>query len=443
VNIKIAFAAAMEKGKISLENRDKLLVAMTDEVAHHVLRDNELQNQALSNAEAQGHNILESRARLIRAMEKSGLLNREIEFLPTDEELAERRAKKQGFTRPELAVILAYSKLALYQEVLESSLPDDPYFRKDLLEYFPDPMQKQFAEEIEHHALRREIITTVLTNNMINRVGSGFFHTMADDAGVNSCDVARAFAIARDAYELRPLWTKIEGLTGKVPAWVQAEMFVEINEFVSRITGWFLRNYPQPINISQAMQDYEPGIREFMTLADSIASQAIRTSTQEKFSYFCELDVPKDIAKRVAELEMLSSACDVVRASILTKLPVRSVGQIYFEVGNRLQLGWLRVAAEKLVIDSHWDRIAVTSIISDLFDQQRRLTLDVIKGMSKADDCKTAVEKWQAQNDKAVGRLMQCMTDVETSETVDFSMLVVAMRNVELLTAQETKSAVA
>lgn len=443
VNIKIAFSAAMEKGKISLENRDKLLASMTDEVAQQVLRDNELQNQALSNAEAQGPKILESRARLIRAMEKSGLLNREIEFLPTDEELLERRAKKQGFTRPELAVILAYSKLALYQEVLDSALPDDAYFRKDLLEYFPVPMQKQFAEEIETHALRREIIATVLTNNMVNRVGSAFFYTMADDAGVNSCDVARAFAIARDAYELRPLWAKIEGLTGKVPAGVQAEMFVEINEFVSRITGWFLRNYPQPINISQAMQDYEPGIREFMTMADSIASETIRRSTQQKFAYFCGLDVPKDIAKRVSELEMLSSACDVVRASLLTKLPVHTIGQIYFEIGTRLQLGWLRLAAEKLAIDSHWDRIAVTSIISDLFDQQRRLTMDVIKGMAKADNCKTAIEKWQAQNEKAVGRLMQCMTDVETSETVNFSMLVVAMRNVELLTAQEIKSAVA
>lgn len=443
VNIKIAFSAAMEKEKISLKQRDKLLVEMTDEVARLVLRDNELQNQALSNAEAQGHTILESRARLIRAMEKSGLLNREIEYLPTDEELAERRAKKQGFTRPELAVILAYSKLALYQEVLDSTLPDDPYFKKDLTEYFPKQMQQKFATEIEGHALRREIIATVLTNNMINRVGSGFFHTMADDTGVKSCDVARSFAIARDAYELRPLWSDIEGLTGKVPAWVQAEMFVEINEFVGRITGWFLRNYPQPIDLSQAMKDYEPGIREFMTLAGNIASESIKKSTQKKYDYFLGLDVPKDIAKRVAELEMLSSACDVVRASLMTKLPVRTVGQIYFEVGSRMQLGWLRLAAEKLVIDSHWDRIAVTSIINDLFDQQRRLTMEVINGMAKGDDSKTAVEKWQSRNDKAVGRLLQCMSDLETTETIDFSMLVVAMRNVEMLTAQETKAAVA
>ena len=443
VNIKIAFAAAIESGKINTAKRDKLLVSMTDEVAQHVLRDNELQNQALSNAEAQGPNILESRARLIRSMEKSGLLNREIEFLPSDEELSERRAKKQGFTRPELAVILAYSKLALYQEVLDSTLPDDPYFRKDLLEYFPDPMQKQFAEEIEGHALRREIIATVLTNNMVNRVGSGFFHTMADDAGVKSCDVARAFAIARDAYDLRPLWTQIEALTGKVPAWVQAEMFVEINEFVGRITGWFLRNYPQPVDLSQAMKDYEPGIKEFMKLAGTIASNTLKKSSQEKFEYFADLNVPKDIAKRVADLEILSSACDVVRGALVTKLPVRTVGQIYFEVGSRLQLGWLRIAAEKLVIDSHWDRIAVTSIINDLFDQQRRLTMEVIHGMNKADDCKTAVEKWQGRNDKAVSRLMQTMSDVETSEVIDFSMLVVAMRNVELLSAQETKAAVA
>jgi glutamate dehydrogenase len=443
VNIKIAFAAAVEKGRLDTAKRDKLLVQMTDEVAHLVLRDNELQNQALSNAEAQGANILESRARLIRSMEKAGLLNREIEFLPSEEEIAERRAKKQGFTRPELAVILAYSKLALYQEVLDSTLPDDPYFRKDLLEYFPQPMQEDFAEEIEGHALRREIIATVLTNNMVNRVGSGFFHTMADDAGVRSCDVARAFAIARDAFDLRPLWTQIEALTGKVPAWVQAEMFVEINEFVARITGWFLRNYPQPIDLSKAMKDYEPGIREFMSYSDAIASDTLKKATQKKFGYFSDLSVPKDIAKRVAELEVLSSACDVVRGSLLTTLPVRQVGQVYFDLGSRLQLGWLRMSAERLVIDSHWDRIAVTSIINDLFDQQRRLTMEVIKSMHKGDDSKTAVERWHSQNTKSVDRLLHCMSDLGTSETIDFSMLVVAMRNVEMLTAQETKAAVA
>lgn len=437
VNIKIALAAATESRKITLEERDALLLEMTEEVAALVLRDNELQNQALSNAEAQGYHILESRARLIRTMERKGLLNREIEFLPTDEEIADRRVKKLGFTRPELAVILAYSKLALYQEILDSSLPDAPYFKKSLIEYFPVAMRQKFEEEIVNHPLRREIIATVITNSMINRVGSAFFYAMAEDYGVHTCDVVRAFIVTRDAFSLRSLWKSIEGLTGSVTAAVQADMFVEINHFVSRVTGWFLRNYPQPIDISQAMLNFEPGVREFMALSHAIGSEVIRQAAERKYDRFVGVDVPKDIATRIADLEALSSACDVVRVALNTSLPVKEVGHIYFELGQQLQLGWLRIAAEKMPVDSHWDRIAITSIVNDLFDQQRRLTQNVITGMEEQDDAKVAVQKWQERNRKHLARLEHFLHDLKTVEILDFPMLVVGMRNVEAISAAE------
>lgn len=439
VNIKIALASAVEHGKLGIKQRDILLASMTEDVAELVLRDNELQNQALSNAEAQGHHILESRSRLMRAMERQGLLNRDIEYLPSEEELLERRTKKQGFTRPELAVILAYSKLALYQEVLDSSLPDDAYFEKDLIDYFPIAMQKKYAPEIGAHQLRREIIATVLTNNMINRVGSAFFYAMAEDNGVHTCDVARAFTIARDAFDLQPLWRDIEELTGSVKAWVQAEMFVEINQFVERITSWFLRNYPQPIDLSAAMNAYEKGVKEFMAFSEKMASEAVLRTTNAKRDYFVQLGAPKVLASRVANLEILASATDVVRVSLNSNLPVRTVGEIYFAMGAQLRLGWLRMAADKMVIDSHWDRIALNSIGNDLFDEQRRLTLDVIECMGKKEDAAAAVEKWLGKNQKAVIRLLDFMDDLEATEILDCSMLVVALRNVEALRAVETR----
>lgn len=443
VNIKIAFSAALEKGKITVEKRDKILVEMTEDVAQLVLRDNSLQNQALTNAEVQGHHILESRARVIRSMERSGLLNREIEFLPNEEELAERRVKKQGFTRPELAVILAYSKLALYEEILQSSLPDDVYFKKDLMAYFPQAMQNKFQEEITTHALRREIVATVITNSMINRVGSAFFLTMAEDNNVSTCDVARAFTVARDAFELRSLWEDIEEAGHHVSAKIQAEMFVEINLFVERITGWFLRNFPQPIHLSEAMKQFEPGIKEFMALSNHIASDTIRKAAQRKLERFLQMGVSKELAQRISDLEMLSSACDVVRVALATRMPVRAVSQIYFELGHRLRLGWLRMATERINVDSHWNRIAATAIINDLFDQQRRLTLEIIHGMAKQDDSTTAVEKWQAKHAKQLGKLNHFMADLQTVEQLDFSMLVVAMRNIDALCAEETKKNVA
>ena len=433
VNIKIALRAAVEKGKLTTKTRDVFLAGMTDEVAALVLRDNELQNQALSIAEAQGHHILESRARLMRAMEKSGLLNREIEYLPSEEELAERRAKKQGFTRPELAVILAYSKLALYQEMLDSALPDDPYYELDLKEYFPVPMQTKFGTEIAKHQLRREIVATVLTNSMINRVGAAFFLTMAEDNSVETCDVARAFTVTRDAFDLRPLWADIEGLTGKVKAWVQAEMFVEINHFVTHTTGWFLRNVPQPIDIGKAMEIYAKGVKEFMAFSKTVSSDAIRNATEKKLAYYLSLDVPKPIAERIAVLESMASALDVVRVSLSSKLPVKTVGEIYFEIGQRLRLGWLRVATGNIVTDSQWDRLAITSISNDLFEQQRRLTLDVIQNMGKKDSADAAYKKWSERNALQLERLRQFMTDLEASEVVDCAKLVVALRNIQAL----------
>ena len=442
VNIKIALAAAMEKGDLTLKARNKFLESMTEEVAELVLRDNELQNQALSNAEAQGHHILESRARLIRDMERKGLLNREIEFLPSEEELAERRAKKQGFTRPELAVILAYSKLALYEEVLESSLPDDAYFESDLLHYFPTPMQKKYTDEINHHQLRREIVATVLTNSMVNRVGSAFFYTMAEDNSVATCDVARAFTVVRDAFHLRPVWCAIEDLTGSVKASVQSELFVEINRFVAHITGWLLRNIPQPIDLSTVMKSFAPGIDELIKLADSIASPALKDAVLTKQKYFINLGVPKDLALRITHLEILASACDIVQVANTAKLPVKTVGEIYFTIGQHLRLGWLRLAADKVVLDSQWDRIAITAIHNDLFDQQRRLTLSVI-AMGKPKDSEDAVAKWMEAYRGQAERLLRFISDLESSEVVDFSMLVVALRNVEAITSRETAKATA
>jgi len=431
VNIKIALTAAIENGSLKRDKRDKFLAGMTDNVAELVLRDNQLQNQALSNAEAQGHKILESRARVIRAMEKSGLLNREIEFLPSEEELADRRTKKIGFTRPELAVILAYSKLDLYEKLLHSTVPDDPYYEKDLLEYFPRDMQKHYAKEICAHPLRREIIATVLTNSFINRVGSGFFQVVSEDNGVPACDVARSLTIARDAFQLDKLWEDIEGLTGKVKPELQANMFVEINAFVGRITSWFLRNYPQPIDISSAMASFAPGIREFASLSDKIVSENARKVVERKYHAFLEAGVPQALAKRVADLAVLSSACDVVRVSLNIKLPIKAVGQIYFEIGQRLRLGWLRDVASRAGADSYWDRVATASLVNDLFDQQRRLTLQVIGGMTKKDDAEKAIEKWLDKNASPVERFNQFVNDLAGIENVDFAMLIIAMRNLD------------
>ena len=205
VNIKIAFSGLVSSGKLALEKRNEILASMTDEVAELVLQDNILQTQAITIAQAQGVNLLASHTNLMHYLEKKGLLNREIEFLPNDRKLAELREQKQGLTRPELAVLLSYSKMEIYNELLASDLPDNAYFAGELKRYFPKPMQENFAEAIEVHPLRREIIATSITNSLVNHAGISFAFDVAESTNSSMRDVAAAYVMVRDAGKLQDL----------------------------------------------------------------------------------------------------------------------------------------------------------------------------------------------------------------------------------------------
>ena len=224
VNIKVLTGDVLARGDMTLKQRDQLLASMTDEVGELVLSDNYLQSQAISIVGAGGAGLLEEQARFMRVLEKAGHLNRAIEFLPDEEEIAARAARGLGLTRPELAVLLAYSKITLYDQLLDSNLPDDPRMVDDLVKYFPKALRRDFRDAIERHRLRREIIATYATNSMVNRVGPTFATEMADRTGAGPGDIARAYTVSRDAFALRVLWTGIESLDNKVPAATQYEM---------------------------------------------------------------------------------------------------------------------------------------------------------------------------------------------------------------------------
>ena len=226
VNIKVLTGDVLARGDMTLKQRDQLLASMTDEVGELVLSDNYLQTQAISVVSAGGVGLLEEQARFMRVLEKTGHLNRAIEFLPDEEEIAARAARGLGLTRPELAVLLAYSKITLYAQLLESNLPDDPRMADDLVKYFPKALRRDFRDAIERHRLRREIIATYATNSMVNRVGPTFVTEMADKTGAGPGDIARAYTVSRDAFALRVLWTGIESLDNKVPAATQYEMIM-------------------------------------------------------------------------------------------------------------------------------------------------------------------------------------------------------------------------
>ncbi|HJY51632.1 MAG TPA: NAD-glutamate dehydrogenase domain-containing protein, partial [Stellaceae bacterium] len=259
VNIKILLDQAIASGALAAEDRQPLLAEMSGEVASLVLRDNYLQGEALSAAEARGVVSLDRQLRMIRDLERGGRLDRALEFLPDDETLAARSAQGRGLVRPELAVLLAYAKMTLYEALLASALPDAPELADQLRSYFPAAVRHRLAPQITTHPLHREIIATVVTNEIVNRARITFVHDMRARTGRSAPEVAQAYTIVRDVFELRQLWTEIEALDNKVAAQIQIEMLLEIADLVERAAAWLL--YRKCLTIGPEIGRFAPGVR--------------------------------------------------------------------------------------------------------------------------------------------------------------------------------------
>lgn len=423
VNIKIGLGGAVSSGKLTQAKRDIFLAGMTEDVATLVLRDNQLQTQALTIAQMHAPRLLDDHIRLIQQLESKGELDRVVEFLPSDKQLQERRNEGKGLVRPELAVLLAYSKMVLYPELLKSSLPDDTYFNQDLMNYFPPAMQKEYAREIGQHQLKREIIATVVTNDIVNRSGITFIHAIADDTGMGYADVARAFAAATETFGLHTLWDKVEALDGKISVDVQVGLFNRVNAFAKHMTLWFIRNAPHPLDVEKITDKFAKGIKAYADCYKSIISAPIAEDYKEKIESLTASRVPVALAEEIAVLDILASSPDVVLVSTDRGKKLQEVGKVYFEIGALLRLGWLRQQAEKIITASHWDDLAVSSITSSLLDEQRRLTASAI--------AKGSVEDWKSSHKMDIGRFTSFMDDLKTSEAMSLQKLIIAEKKIK------------
>jgi glutamate dehydrogenase len=434
VNIKIVLGKAIEDGNLTIPNRNKLLESMTDNVSQLVLRDNNLQTQAITIAEQQGMSILEILGRMITYLEKSGHLNRTIEYLPESEEIARRHAEGKGFTRPELSVILAYSKIVLYDNLLNSKLPDEEYYSDDLIKYFPEKLQDKYKNEIEGHPLRREIIATSVTNSILNRIGSAVFYHIQEDTGVPYCDIARAYTIARDVFNLRGLWDNISA-SKQVGVEQQQELFMELQDIVESSTLWFLRNCPQPLQVKNLVRSFAPGVKELSGSVVKVMPDPMKKIYEKRISRFKEMGLDDELAHDIAVLEVLRSACDIVQVAKQAKLPLNIVGQLYFELGANLNLGWIIRSLNKLQSHNYWEQMSHQSLVDDIYNQQRRLTADVVKHLCKDNKCDNAIESWKESNVKQISRYDAFIKDLKAHEEPDISMIIIAIRKIKEISA--------
>ncbi len=431
VNIKILLGEVERAGEITRTQRDHLLHEMTDEVGELVLRDNDLQSQALSVAQQKGVAGLDPVGRFMRALEKEGRLDRALEFLPSDETLAERLKNRVGLTRPELAVLLAYAKIVLYDELLASSLPDDPWMAEELAHYFPRPLREAHGAAIPRHRLRREIVATVVTNAMLNRVDLTFVHDAKEKTGLPAADVARAWLAARDVFDLPAVWRQIEDPEMAIPAAVQAEMLAETSRLLEHAVLWMAQNLPRPLDVPATVASYGAGVRELSDHLDALLPESHRHDRDLRAIRYVERGAPRGLAERVAGLEALEPACDVVRIAAAAEVSVQRAAEVYYAVGEAFGFDWLHRVAARLPADSSWEKLAVLALGDDLYAHQGALTTSVL--LVPPDDLPPAeaIRRWTEGREAIVERTRRLLQELETAARPDLAMVAVAARHLK------------
>ena len=432
VNIKILLDQLVAAKKLTEQGRNKLLEKMTDEVGQLVLRDNYLQTQAMSVIQSRGISLVDHQIRLMRSLEKTGRLNRTVEFLPDDETLMERASAGHGLTRPEISVLLSYSKIWLYDELLASRLPDSEYLKSDLINYFPAPLRIKYSDAISSHRLHREIAATCVTNSIVNRVGGTFVTQLQEKTGMRPFEIASAYIIVREIFSVRDLWQQIEALDNKVPAQTQIAMLQDINALLGRTTAWALRN----LDLGSIGTQVKLLSNDMKTLAKGMEATIpsfYRDDLNKRAQRYIDEGVPKAIANSVAGMVNLASGPDIVRLVQSHKLPVHKVGRLYFEVGARFRLGRLRGACEGLESQSHWQKLAVGALIDDLFQLQAQITSNVLTASKGELDPKKAIPAWTKAHQSAVERADQLLGELRNSDINDISMIAVATQSLRAL----------
>ena len=425
VNIKILFNAIARDKRLSLSRRNKMLAAMTDEVGELVLRDNYMQTQAITIVEEHAPNRIEEHAYLIRQLERSGRLNRALEFLPTDDDIAQRQAAGRGLTRPEIAILLAYAKITIYEALLGSDVPEDPYLGGELEGYFPERLRKGYREQMSGHRLRREIIATHITNSMVNRMGPTFAHRIQEESGTDASSVARAYSIAREVYGVRSLWKAVESLDNQVPSSVQTAAISQTQRLIKHGTHWLLERRGS-LDIARAVKRFKPGIAELIEALPGVLAAADAMLYDERCEQYMGFGIPRATARHIAALRVLYPALDLVEVAATAKIPVVDVARVYFKLGAELGLEWVRDQIESLTVSGHWHAIARSTLRDDLYAQQRTLTAKILAGDRKLDAI-ARLELWLEENAGPVQHLERLISDMRTAGHHDFATLSVAL----------------
>jgi glutamate dehydrogenase len=433
VNIKILLDQAVREGALAAERRNALLAEMTDEVAALVLRHNYEQNVLLGNARVQAPAMLTVHGRLISAMESRGELDRALEFLPSPTEIEQREAAGQGLTSSELAVLAAYSKISLTATVLGSDLPDDPWFTAALRRYFPSRLVAEHGDRLTSHPLRREIVTTWVTNDLVNSGGMTFVFRMQEETGASAVESVRAYSVVREAFRLDEFWAAVDELDNILPTHVQAMLYLESRRLLDRSGRWLVQARRASIDVAAEVEHFQAALDELVPLVPGLLVGSEHERLLMRAAEFAGLGVPEPLAERAAALLDTFSLLDVVEIATAEKVPLREVAGVYFAVSERIEVDRMLTRITGLPRDDRWSALARSALRYDLYAALAGLTQAVLASTSPTVEPRERITAWEGQNGEGVARAEATLAEIVALDSYDLATLSVALRTIRTL----------
>ena len=438
VNIKILLNAVVARGDLTEKHRNALLEEMTDSVSELVLANNYHQVQAISLVEFQAEERSGEYQRFIKIFEESGRLDRSLEFLPSDEEILERRVQGKTLTRPELSVLVSYSKAALKELLMESDLGQDPYLANAVKTAFPPRLIEQYNEEILEHRLHREIMATQIANDIVNRMGLNFVMRQEKATGAPVADVARAYTVVMEIYRLPGLWSDIEALDHKVPSGVQMEMMLNLMRLVKRATRWFLRNRRHHLSPTDVIAEFSGGLEQLRQEYQGVLRGRAAEQFQVLYDHYIDAGVNEKLAGEVASAHHGYTALGIIQSAVETDAPLMDVAKLYFFMGERLELDWFSSQILAAKIDTEWQALARDTYLEDLEWQQRTLAAGALRYMGEDSNLLSCMQRWESEEAPLLERWQAMLAELHGTSAPDFAMFAVANR--ELLDLAQSSS---
>ncbi|MEU4687719.1 NAD-glutamate dehydrogenase [Actinoplanes sp. NPDC023714] len=439
VNIKILLGGAVTDGEMTIPERDELLAAMTDEVGALVLRDNYEQAMALGNARAQAHSLLPVHRRMLKSLEERGVLNRELEALPSDKELAARHEAGEGLTAPEFAVLLAYVKISLEREVLADELVDEAWTTGVLHRYFPTPLRERFAGRMAGHRLRREIISTSLVNEVVNRGGTSFVHRAMEESGASAADVIRAYVVIREVYGLKEIWAATEALDNRVPTAAQTAVLLETRRLLDRAVRWLVSTRRSPIDVPGEIAKLQPGVSELLPRLPQAIVGAERRNLEQLVERLTGKEVPEQLAEVVSRVFYGFGLLDILETAASVGRDADEVASVYFVLSERFGVDTLLSHISRLPRNDRWQTLARMALRYDLYAALAALTAEVLQSTPAEAKPEDRVSEWEQVNAASIARASNAMGDVEDSPA-DLAALSVLLRQIRTLVKTSSAS---